>query len=664
MASGNIIQLLDGLYEYTLPPEPRDEKDILHYDLPKKEQMWKRPHIVDAKKLNERERIGLIELHRERWLNGVWMFINGEPTYITGMHYDFLTFSKFDFGYADYLDQQRFDFYFRDLVRKDKNTYGKAILKCRRCGMTAEEIEEAIYTLLEDENANVGLQSNEHKKCLQTLMYPLIQTYLSRPRWMREEFYSPNGKKPRNSLELISNRIDVLNTESDDFLGGTVLPYPTTPAAMDGTKKRLIIQDESFKWTTASIEETLDINKKCVVEYGIKGKVDILSTMGDSDDYVNSVKEGCKIIRDSNPKVRDQNGRTTSGLYKWFVSAIHSADIPEEHREIKFGKVNKDKAEAYVWAELNKYPKDSKQYVFAMRRLPIEEKHGLMAATNVNYFSKIRIDARLQELQNLPRDRKPYVRGFLKEDTRGKVWFEADENGIWLIAIHPYFSTEKNVDTRNRFRIDDGIQFPPINPEFCIGYDPIRYRKEDTKTANLSRASAMIHKKYDYFGSGISDQRAALLLYRPDDPDEAHKEVIKACKYYGAPCMHERNIEKVKEVFEDYKMMPFLMKSEKDGKHGIWTDSGGKIVKNGIDMLVTRFSPPKEPTEPDQLAEYPFEDGLIDLDNFDIGQTTAFDVTMSEVMLEYGLKQIVYTNRTDGQTANMLAAAQAVVGMR
>jgi hypothetical protein len=110
--------------------------------------------------------------------------------------------------------------------------------------------------------------------------------------------------------------------------------------------------------------------------------------------------------------------------------------------------------------------------------------------------------------------------------------------------------------------------------------------------------------------------------------------------------------------------MPFLMKSEKDGKHGIWTDSGGKIVKNGIDMLVTRFSPPKEPTEPDQLAEYPFEDGLIDLDNFDIGQTTAFDVTMSEVMLEYGLKQIVYTNRTDGQTANMLAAAQAVVGMR
>jgi hypothetical protein len=403
--NSNIILIGDGVsYEYELPPMPRDEKEIEGYNLKRSEQVWRRPKVIfNTNQLKEKEKIEYEEKMRIKWAEGHWMFIDGEPVWITGMHWDFLVMNKFDFGYPNYLDNQRFDFYFRDLVRKDTRSYGKAILKCRRCGMTAQEMSEAIYTLIEDDNCNIGLQSNESQKCKQTLMHPLIDTYLARPKWMREEYYSPNSKRPRNSLELISNRIDLLDddNEEDRPLGGKVNPYPTVAAAMDGTKKRFIIMDEGFKWKEASIEDTLGVNKKCVVEYGIKGKVDVLSTMGDSDDVVNAVKEGCKLIRDSNPDVRDPNGRTTSGLYEWFVSAIHSADIPEEHRDpayTKFGKINKDSAEAYVNAEVNKHPKDSKKRVFEMRRMPLKKSHGMMTASNANYFGKIRIDLRLQEL--------------------------------------------------------------------------------------------------------------------------------------------------------------------------------------------------------------------------------------------------------------------------
>lgn len=668
MAKGNIILLNDGLYSYTLPPEPSDEKLIQNYDKKKSDQVWQRPVIFpvrEIKKWSEKQRIEYIDGLRDKWLNGHWVFIDGELVWISGMHWDFMVMSKYEFGYPDYLEQQRFDFYFRDLVRKDDKCYGKAILKCRRCGFTAQEIEESIYTLIEDDSCHVGLQSNEYKKCLTTLVHPLIQTYVNRPLYMRERFYAPNGKKPRNSLELITSKIDVMNEDPDDYLGGTALPYPTTAAAMDGTKKKLIVQDESFKWIGCDPEETLDINKKCVVEYGIKGKVDVVSTMGDSDDVVEAVKKGCKIIYDSNPKVRDPNGRTTSGLYEWFVGAIHSADIPEEYRDpayTKFGKINKDKATQYVLNEVNKYPLNSKQRVFAMRRLPLEKKHGLMAATSKQYFPLLRMQSRLDDLNQLPKNLKPYVIGNLTEDARGRITFEADEEGIWLMSLLPFFSEEKNIDTRNRFRVQDGVFFPPINPEGCIGYDPVRYKTKNTTSSNLSLACAIAYKKFDYFGSGFSNQFAGLMLYRPDDPEDAHREVCKGAKFFGYPVMAERQVETTENIFKEQSMIPFLLSNPKDNIWGMWTTD--KTTENGVQKLNTVFSPPKNEIDTDQVDIYPFEAGLIDYTNFDMLEPKKSHVTLASIMLVNGLEQINFTNFTDQSHDNTLERIHEVIRRR
>lgn len=661
MAKGNIITLNDGLYTYQLPPEPRNEEDILFHDYPKKEQYWRREKILDVRKMSAREKGEYIEKHDERWLNGVWFFNDGVPTWITGMNYDFLTFSKFEFGYPNYLEQQRFDFYFRDMVRKDKNCYGKAILKCRRSGLTTEEMQEAIYTLIEDENCNIGLQSNEHTKCVRTLLHPIIQAYINRPTWMRGKFYAPNGKKPRNALELLNNKIEVLNEEQDDYLGGTILAYPTVASAIDGYKKMLIIMDESFKWIGCSPEETLGINKKCVVEYGIKGKVDVLSTMGDSDDVVQAVKEGCKIIYDSNPKVRDANGRTTSGLYEWFISAIHSADIPEQYRDpayTKYGKINKDSAEAYVRAEVNKHPANSKQRVFEMRRLPLEKKHGLMAATDKQYFPIIRMEDRLDVLNALPLNMKPYVRGNLVEGQKGKIFFEANEDGIWLVAIHPFFSAERNIDTRNRFSVNaQGLFFPPRNPEFNMGYDPIRYKTKNTKSKNLSLACAIVRKVFDYFHTGISDEYAGLMLYRPEDPEEAHYETIKGCRYWGCKCNAERQVETTETLYIEKGMQHFLTKG-KDKIWGTWTNA--KTAEKGVQKLATKFAAPKNEEEKDQIAIYPFEAGLIDYKNFDMSNTLDSHVSMATIMEDIGSEQMVLTNASDDSVSKMMKVANEI----
>lgn len=651
---------MGGLYQYEMPSIPSRETDILFYDLPKKDQMWKTPRIFHSlKHLSQKEKVEHIEKHRYRWENGVWFFNNGEPTYITGMHYDFMALCDFeDFGgKPEYFEQQRLDFYFRDLVRKDPNCYGSVILKCRRCGMTAEEMCQAVYTLLEDFNQKIGLQSNElQKKCLPELMHPIINMYIKRPKWMRESFYAPNNKKPVNSLKLISSVIDDnQDQENDDtsgWLGGNIIPYPTVASAMDGSKKKYIIMDEVWKWKEASPSDTLFINKKCVVQYGIKGKIGMLSTMGDSDSLAMAIKEGCEIWGQSNPKVRDPNGRTTSGLYKWFVSGIHSADIPAEVRNIQYGQVDEARCLEFIWNEVNKHAKNSKNYVFELRRLPPEEKYALMAANDQTYFDVLRFEARLKFLYDLPKDKKPYVRGKFVDAPSGNVYFEADESGPWLVALHPYFSTERNIDTRNRFRRLDGVLFPPVNPEFCGGYDPIRYKTDNTVSKNLSQACGVIYKKFDYFNSGESNQYAALYLDRPDDARIAHREMVKACKYYAARLMIERQIETTETEFENANMIPFLMKSVEDDKIGIWTNQ--KRTENSLQKLVTRFSAPKHPSEPDHVERYPFEIGLEDKRNFNLANTLTSHITMAEIMLEEGLDQLIFTNLTDNSTRKMV----------
>lgn len=645
---GQIISLQDGLYQYELPYLPK-ENEILYYDLPKEQQYWrsefdkkKQLDIKNVKLMSERERIDYIQVWRERWANGMWFMNNGEPTYLTGMNIDHLVFNKFDNQYLYYLDSQRERFYFRDLTNKDRLCDGRVWVKARRTGITTEQRTEAIRCLISDSFNKIGMQSTKLEVCQRTLMKPIIDTYISRPSWMREDFYKSNGKKPIKSLSLTSS---VLNEESDS-LGGFIMPFPTLPSALDGDGWMLIIMDEFSKWVTAKPYESLEINLKAIINPRKRGKADVLSTTGDSQEAASSVLDWHKLIANSNPSIRNPNKKTNSGLYKYFVSGIHSLDLVEEYPEIsnKYGVINKEMAEEILWNNINKYAKDSKEYIFALYKTPMEERHALLSSSANNLFPKIRIASRLDYLDSLTIDQKPYVRGRLDEGQDGKIYFTEDSEGLWLWAIHPYFSIEKGMDARNRFKNIGGVYFPVQPVAGCVSYDPVNFAKETVKSNNFSQACLIVRLKFDYFDCGVEDEMMGMYLGRPEDPHDVNREAMKACKYTGFTCMHEALVGHVYEDFRDSNMLPFLMKGE-DGFYGMKTNV--KVIRDGIVMLQTRYSPPKDPSQKDQIECYPFEDGLRSLDNFDPTNTTAFDITMAEIMCEYGLKQIQYSNVTD-----------------
>jgi hypothetical protein len=652
MASGNIVTLPGGPYQYELPPMPSDEKEILFYDLPKGEQYWRIPPRKKLKGLSQYEKTEYIMQQNMWWADGLWMFVNGEPIYITGMHFDHLVNMTFDFGKARYYDHQRYDFYFRDLVRKAANCYGMCWLKPRRYGMTAEEMTNSTYVLMEGFNHKVGLQSNTAPKAMSTLMQPIIDSYLKRPKYTRPPFYSVNGKRPRTRLELtdplIGDDEDFEYGEGSEYLGGMIEAYATTPGAQDGLKKFYMVMDEVWKWIEASPQETLDINKKCVENLGLMGRISMLSTMGDSDDYGMAIKEGIAILDKSNPLILTQNGRTLSGLWEYFVSAIYSHALPNFY-DI-FGTVDAGRAEEFIYNERNNLDPSTKAYVFEVRRMPLNKAEGMLVTTGKVIWDKIRLSIRLTQLRQLPLHKKPWVRGNLVEDQYGHVHFEPNEKGKWKVAVHPYFSAENNIDTRNRFKKVGADFEPPRNREFGIGYDPVRFA--ETSSNSVSRACILVKKKFDYFGSGVANRYAAIYLERPEDPDDATAEAVKACKYWGAKCMYERNVEGVKKVFVANKMLPFLSKSKKDGLYGMWVGNNKKVMSNGVDMIQASEMKKPEPGEEDLLMYHPFEETLEDRSSFDPTNTTPYDTTMADIQLQHELEQIEFTNVVDEEDTN------------
>lgn len=650
---------------YTTPPIP-DEKLILYSDLPKKDQYWRTtadkknqlymPPDKDIKRWPPREQSEFIDLWRKRWDEGMWFMNNGIPTYINGIMVDHLVFNKFNGRHLSYIKSQRDDFYFRELVLKNDDWQGMMWVKPRRYGMTEQEITTGIRVLITGMFHHVAIQSDTQEKANTTILSRLIDTYIGRPKFMREDFYKSNGKTPIKNLKLKS--VVTKDDDTDDWLGGIVSSYPTNEKALDGKEFMYCIMDEMSKISAGiSPMQMLTINLKTVKNFGRIGKVSCLSTTGDSDNVIESVKDWVKLAGSS--VLLNGQTKTNSGLVKRFVSAIYSLWLDADFLPDKYGEVDVEKNTNEVLRLHNLHSKGTKEYYYEQRRLPLIEDHALISASEQAYFRRVALIARRKELEGMMESERPYVRGNLVEKADGvviKVYFEADPEGHWLVAIHPFKDSTRNIDASNRFRYtQDGVYFPPVNPEYLVGYDSIRYDRNVTSGGHLSRASIKVWKVWDYFNAPdsrhfIQEAPAALYVHRPDTAEEGHKEFIKAMKYWAAIGSAERQVESMAKEVDKAGMTPFLTRDE-NGIPGIWTTTA--VINDGVSSVVSRFAAPKEPGQKDQIATCPFIDELIDLENFDRASTTKYDIFMSDIFVERGLPHVPYTNQRELHTARM-----------
>lgn len=621
-------------YEYQLPKIPKDS-EIIGYDIRnKKDQKWVRTKMPDFSEMSSRDQMLFIEREQQRCDEGVWVMINGEPTYLTGMFYEHLTYNKFDSfdgdGYPLYYDSQREDFYMRDLIMTSDNTLGGIWIKGRRYGLSSQEITNQKYVATHGFNKRCAMISLTEDKAYESLFDPMMYMVSNLPAFMKPDYYAPTGKQPQSELQLEDKKINGTTIQ----LGSKVRPYATDAHILDGLKPHYTTGDEFAKWRLCDPLVFHGVAKE-TLRVGLikKGVINYTSTIGD-DDKLNemSIKAAHTMWQDSNAYQVDAYGQTKSGLWKWFIPAYKAYEgfIDE------FGRGKKDECIDYLMSQRAKFEEGSPEWLAFVRKFPIYEDEGWNTLQTAKVFDTIRLNTQLGNIRGKSLDELGIIKGNIEQDLETKkCFFLPSQNGKWEFAGNP------NIKSTNRFTIGrNGFELPD-DREYAVGFDPIRYNL--TTSGHLSKSAIVALQKQSFDWKNGTDivipdfKIKCIYLNRTETKEDSYADAIKTGLFLSAKICAERQVS---NFIEDYAIpngaIKMLTLSPYDNQLGVWTTK--KSTEDGVGYIQTlmlrrpRLNSDIVELQVDHLINCGFEKLIEQLKSFDPLHTTKFDLVMALIM--------------------------------
>jgi len=562
---GEVIEISN--LSIQLPKQPA-KKDILFYDLPKKNQYWKRSELprelsqirsmdewYESPREFREKHSAYIEEEFKRRRNGVWFYNNGVPTYITGHHYMFLQWSKIDIGYPSFLDFQRKLFIHMAACENDPRSLGQVYTKCRRSGYTnmcsAVLVDEA--TQIKDKL--LGIMSKTGTDAQENIfMKKVVSIFRSYPFFFKPIQDGTTNPRMELAFREPSKRITKKNktTQTGEALNSIINWKNTTNNAYDGEKLHILYLDESGKWEKPTdIRESWRIHRTCLlVGRKIVGKALVGST-------VNPLDKGGRQYRDlyhsSDPNDRNENGRTKSGLYSIFIPAYEALegffdrygnpiiDDPEEPIIGEGGDIISIGAKTFLKNERKALVNDSYELNEVIRQFPFVEDEAFRDSAKSSLFNIGKIYEQIQ--YNMDLFPNPVVIGnfvWANGIQDSKVIFNPDINGRWRVCWMP------PEPLQNLERIEGGKRVAPNEFLGCGGVDS--YDIDATVDGRGSKGACHLYNKFNMEHPG--NMFVAKYASRPPLAKIFYEDVLMATKFYGYPLLIENNKYGIARYFE------------------------------------------------------------------------------------------------------------------
>ena len=583
-----------GALPIALPEKPK-HKDIAGHNLRKEDQRWERVALPkdlsvirsmdewsDEPVTFRKRHMPYIDEEFRRRSEGFWFYNLGEATYITGNHYMLLQWSKIDVGYPFYFEFQRDLYYHKQACYDDPRSFGQVFTKCRRSGYTVTESSDIVAEATIVKDKLLGIQSKTGGDAQENVfMKKLVPIFKSYP-----FFFKPiqdGSTNPRMELAFRepSKRITKNNkTSSKGEALNTVINWKnTTNNAYDGEKLKRLFLDEAGKWGKPSdINEAWRVQKTCLmVGRKIVGKAYVGSTVNPMDQ---GGKEYKKLWADSDPTVRDANGRTKSGLYRLFIPAyvamegffdvygravIDDPDKPVmgiDGEEINLG------SKTYLQNERDSLRDDPPEYNERVRQFPWNEDEAFRDSITGSAFDVGRIYQQLDHNNNLyPR---PNVTGNFRWKVKDKeVVFEPRSDGKFVVSwLPPKELQNKCLNGRN------GLE--PGNPHIGVG-GVDSYDIDQVVDGRGSNGALHLYNKFNMVGPTYM----FVLEYatRPPLADIFYEDVLMASFFYGYPILIENNKYGIARYFERRGYLNYLLDRP---KHLQSTNQRVKVKTKGI----------------------------------------------------------------------------------
>jgi hypothetical protein len=610
----NKIIVAEGFKCY-LPPLP-DKSQIIGYNLPREEQYWQRQSLPDfyiervseeiykqriEKELVEAGRKAKItycdpvleRYRRQEWFRrryGIYFMNDGVPEFITGHHYFYLQWSKFDHrendGYPFYYEFSRDNYYIRSWCEENPRSLGWMIIGPRATGKSNEEVSRIVNRTTMYHNQRAAMQSkhfNDDAKgvLIQAKTIPLFNNL--------PDFFKPEFSHGTNAQEeLIFTRRSERGEGSrsvkfgpDLELQSRIFAAPPGEKALDTETLSDCFEDEIGKQnpkTVGDIYVRHETNVKTVFRnhrrIGYMPKTSTVEEMNEGGD------ECLKLWKDSDPDEVDGNGYTISKIHRHLISALKTDTSLEEYIDgkgrnwgapcNKYGKVNPEIANIKIQADLDAVKHDLKKMSSRMRKSPRNETEAFIKDQSKSIFNIQLLSNRLEKIRH-GMSKKPYVRGNLYwlKDKFGPVGFSPDEyagrfNWAWFPdeftgikepdkwKILNNFTKEWGYDRSGKSR---QLIIPKNNHLFKIGTDPIRFTKTDDPRASKAAAHGFrLFDAVDLYKKDRDTWESANFIFeyrdRPEDPETYYEDMAMACIFLGCKALPERNVDTLNGYFK------------------------------------------------------------------------------------------------------------------
>ena len=634
----------DG-YVYNIITKQLEFRGVYERDKNIGEQYWKRIPMLswyadtmkmwdefDKKKKDDELEFydeKLEEFKRQEWdrrLNGFWYMNNGVPTYLTGLHYLYLQWWSIDIGYPKFRMPDLEKFYFMEYCIQDPLCMGMLEVTKRRFGKSfVAGLFVTEYTT-RTKMTNGGIQSKTGSDAKKFFAKTVVNPFRRLPKFFRPEYDMSLGVNPKSEMRFQKTNVRGKKAEENvdkDELGSVIDHQSADTVAYDGQKLHRYVADECGKTTEVNVYDRHEVVRYCLLddEGQIIGKALYTTTVEKLTTEKDGVQDAFKLLwEESNQEKRQENGTTSSGLYRFFMSAKRTRNFDD------FGHPDEEKTLAQILADRDTVKNNQRALSARIRKEPLTIDEAFSTDSDKCIFNVMNIGAREAYLKENPKLKRHII--FYRDIDQIVRWREIndkEEDFHWVITQFPQAGEENkhtyDVKTRKPARVSDGA--------IAIdGYSNSQGGKYGSK------ASAWIGRRYDLLKPEDTGKAIGHLYGRPQIKETLHEQVLLAAEFYGYQAWYEHNSDDYLSYFRDRGRVGYLgsypistidpAKRETADRHKGFPTTPFSLTKQ-TDVGIMYFE--------SHIDSIDFENLLEDAKKFDPNNRTEYDITVSFLML-------------------------------
>ncbi len=470
----------------------------------------------------------------DRRLNGYWFMNHGKPVYITGSHYMFLQWWQIDIGYPKYRIPDLEYFYFQLYCIEDPECMGMLEITKRRFGKTFRGGLFLYEYITRTKMTNGGIQSKTGNDGKKVFGKAVISPFKKLPKFFRPEYDMSLGITPKTEIRF--QQTNVRGSKAEDGLDkeelGSMIDWGSADTIhYDGQKIHRYFGDEWCKTTEVNVYDRHEVIRYCLLddEGKIIGKALYSSTVEKLETDREGIQDAAKTLwNDSDQLSKGENGRTPSGLYRFFMTADRAKNFDA------YGYPNVGKTVKEILADRDTVKHNPRSLTKRIKKEARTIEEAFSDDEDGCIFNLININKQKAYLKNNPITHWRYLHFYRDTNDLKVKWSDVDPNKTelyWKMLWMPKLGEE------NKFIFQDTMRYPSNAEHGVIGIDG--YSNTQGGKVYGSKLSGWVFLKYDINNPKNTGLFVGHIYGRPNEKDDMHNQILLGSEYFGFPVYYE-----------------------------------------------------------------------------------------------------------------------------